>query len=123
MSQDRIILQGMRFDARHGVTEEERAQSQPFRVDLEAELDLRRPGTSDRLEDTVNYSQLFQTVREVMEGPPHSLLESLAEEITRRVLSGFPVQAVRVRVTKLRPPIHCAALEGAAVEVYRRRSG
>ena len=111
----------MRFYARHGVSVEERAEPQPFRVDLEVVLDLRRPGASDRLEDTVNYSALFHMVREVMEGESRLLLEALAEEIASRILSGFPVEAVRVRVIKLRPPIQGATLEGAAVEVYRRR--
>jgi len=122
MADDRILLNGMRFHARHGVSDEERAEAQPFRVDLEVELDLRGPGASDRLEDTVNYSTLFATVREVMEGRQRHLLEALADEIAARVLSGFPVGAVRVRVTKLRPPIQGAALEGAAVEVYRRHA-
>ena len=122
MADDRILLNGMRFHARHGVSVEERAEAQPFRVDLEVDLDLRRPGVSDRLEDTVNYSDMFRTVREVMEGEPRHLLEALAEQIASRVLSGFPAEAVRVRVTKLRPPIKGAALEGTAVEVYRRRN-
>ena len=121
MADDRILLNGMRFHARHGVSVEERAEAQLFRVDLEVDLDLRRPGVSDRLEDTVDYSALFRTVRVVMEGGPRHLLEALAEEIASQVLSGFPVEAVRVRVVKLRPPIQGATLEGAAVEVYRRR--
>jgi dihydroneopterin aldolase len=121
MADDRILLSGMRFHARHGVSDEERAEAQPFRVDLEVTLDLRRPGASDRLEDTVNYSALFAAVREVMEGEPRHLLEALAEEIASRVLGAFSIEAVRVHVTKLRPPIKGAALDGAAVEVYRRR--
>ena len=39
---DRILLSQMRFDGRHGVSDEERATVQPFEVDVELYLDLQR---------------------------------------------------------------------------------
>ena len=42
MPADRIILEGMQFYSYHGGSPEERSMGQPFEVDLEAELDLRR---------------------------------------------------------------------------------
>lgn len=118
---DRVFLQGMAFSAGHGTRPEERALGTRFLVDLEVEADLRRPGASDSLEDTVNYSRLYRAVQEVMEGPPKNLLEALAEAIAQKVLAGFPVQAVRVRVRKAPPPLRGAILESAGVEVYRHR--
>ena len=44
MSSDRIILTGLQFYGFHGVNPEERSLGQTFVVDLEAELDLERPG-------------------------------------------------------------------------------
>ena len=119
---DRIILQGMRFYAYHGLNPEERTLGQPFEVDLEAEMDLTISGRSDRKEDTVSYTHLYRKVKEVMEGPSKNLLETLAETIAQRVLETYPVTAVRVQVKKTRPPIKGAFLANAGVEICRQRT-
>lgn len=111
----------MSFYAYHGANQEERVLGQPFVVDLEVELNLSKPGRTDELKDTVSYTDLYRVVKEVMEGTPHNLLESLAEEIARGTLSSYAVEAVRVRVAKTRPPIKGATLSSAAVEIYRKR--
>jgi len=123
MPQDRITLEGMQFYAYHGYNPEEQVLGQPFRVDLEVEMDLEAAGRSDRVEDTVNYSHLHQTVRDVVEGPSRNLLETLAVTIAERVFARFPqVQGVRARVIKPKPPIRGSVMDAASVEVYRRRS-
>lgn len=123
MSSDRIILTGLQFYGFHGVNPEERRLGQPFVVDLEAELDLSVPATSDNLEDTVSYTELYRAVKAVMEGEPRNLLESVAGTIAGAVLERhFKIGAVRVRVQKPRPPIKGSVIEVAAVEIYRSRA-
>lgn len=123
MSPDRIVLNGLQFYGFHGVNPEERSLGQQFVVDLEAELDLSVPAASDRLEDTVSYTDLYRAVKAVMEGEPRNLLESAAGAIVSRVLNEHPqIDAVRVRVHKPRPPIKGSVIEAAAVEIYRSRS-
>lgn len=123
MSSDRIILTGLQFYGFHGVNPEERSLGQHFIVDLEAELELSAPAASDRLEDTVSYTQLYRAIKGVMEGEPRNLLESAAGAIASRVLDQNPqIGAVRVRVQKPRPPIKGSVIASAAVEIYRSRS-
>lgn len=123
MSSDRIILTGLQFYGFHGVNPEERSLGQPFVVDLEAELDLSVPAASDRLDDTVSYTELYRAVKAVMEGEPRNLLETAAGTIANRILDQHPqIDSVRVRVQKPRPPIKGSVIEAAAVEVYRPRS-
>ena len=90
-------------------------------MDLEAELDLEEAGKTDDLNHTVNYAHLYRTVKEVMDGTPRNLLEALAQEIAELSLARFPIQAVRVKVTKTSPPIEGSIMSGAAVEIYRTR--
>ena len=118
---DRIILEGMRFYGFHGVNPEEKELGQPYLVDLTVELDLRRPGQSDRLEDTINYTSLYRAVRDIMEGESKNLLEAAAQAVVKRILGEFPVEAVLVRVSKPKPPIRGSVIENASVEIYRRR--
>ncbi len=119
---DQILLQGMQFYGYHGVNPEERTLGQRYVVDLTAELDLRRAGKSDRLEDTVSYSHIYHAVRAVMEGEPRNLLESAAQAIADRVLSEFPVESVSVTVKKPNPPVRGSSIEFAAVQIHRTRS-
>ena len=123
MSSDRIILTGLQFYGFHGVNPEERSLGQPFVVDLEAELDLSVPAASDRLDDTVSYTELYRAVKAVMEGEPRNLLETAAGTIVNQILEQHPqIDSVRVRVQKPRPPIKGSVIEAAAVEIYRSRA-
>ena len=121
MPSDRIIVEGIQFYGYHGGNVEERQLGQPFVVDLEVELSLRAAGVSDNLDDTVSYTHLYRAAKEVMEGPPQNLLEAVAEGIASAVLQSFPVEAVRVRVKKTRPPIRGGLMSSVGVEVYRTR--
>ena len=119
---DRIVLTGMQFYGFHGVNPEERSLGQPFVVDFEAELDLGAASVSDRLPDTVSYTDLYRSVKGVMEGEPYHLLEAAAGAIVSSVLERHSaISAVRVRVHKPRPPIRGSVIESAAVEIYRTR--
>lgn len=117
---DRIELRGMSFQGRHGVRSTEREQPQEFKVDLDVEADLRAAGDSDRLADTVDYTKVRAAAKEVIEGEPRALLESLAAAIAQRVLELRGVEAVSVRVVKR--PASMQPIEGAAVRIRRTRA-
>jgi dihydroneopterin aldolase len=113
----------MVFQGRHGVGEQERAQPQPFEVDVELFLDLRKAGTSDDLERTVDYGQVFEIARSVIEGPSRRLLETLGESIADRVLAIGKARGTRevvVRVRKTRVPLP-GTIDYAAVEISRKK--
>ncbi len=118
---DRIIIEGMQLYGFHGANPEERALGQPYIVDLSVDLDLKKPGETDLLEDTVNYAHLFRAVQAVVEGESKNLLEATAQAIAGKILAEFPVKAVRVCLKKPRPPIRGSVIEYAAVEIFRTR--
>ena len=121
MLQDRIQLEGMVFYGYHGANLAEQEVGQRFVVDLEIERDLRDAGLSDDLRDTVSYSELYKLVKAVLEGPSRRLLENLAETIAQRVLDGFEVESVRVKVRKPSVPIKGSVLTHASVEIFRKK--
>src|SRR5215207_11177505 len=86
VSEDRILLKGMVFHGRHGTLPAERELGQPFIVDIEVYLDLRPAGLSDDLTQTVDYSEVHRQAKEIVEGPPVNLTETVAEMIAGKVL-------------------------------------
>ena len=121
-TEDRILLEGMVFHGRHGTLPAERELGQPFVVDVELRLDLRPAGLSDELARTVDYGQVHRRAREIVEGEPVNLTETVAERIAAAVLEDHPsVNAVRVRVAKPHVRLAGTVLAGSAVEILRRR--
>jgi 7,8-dihydroneopterin aldolase/epimerase/oxygenase len=117
---DRILLEGMSFQGRHGVRPAERERPQEFKVDIEVDCDLSEPGKSDRIEDTVDYRQVRSIAKEVIEGESQKLLERLAALIADRVLQLERVAGVSVRISKR--PESMQPIASAAVRINRTRA-
>ena len=121
---DRILLEGMVFHGRHGTLPAERELGQPFMVDVELRLDLRPAGLSDDLAKTVDYGEVHRRTREIVEGEPVNLTETVAERIAAAILEEHPLaEAVRVKVAKPHVRLGDTVLTGSAVEILRRRGG
>jgi dihydroneopterin aldolase len=118
---DWLHLRGMRFYARHGVHADERELGQTYRVDVSLQHDLSRAGRSDALGDTIDYGDVFAAVRDVVEGAPRQLVETVAESVAATLLGRTPASAVRVRIAKPHPPIAGADIDEEAVEIERIR--
>lgn len=118
---DRIFLHAMEFEGHHGADDEERSDPQVIEVDVELRLDLTAAGTSDDLDQTVNYATVYERCRAIAEERSFHLLEGIAEAIASDLLDGFSrLQSVVVRVRKPGVPID-GVLEYAGVEVERSR--
>jgi len=119
---DHIVLDGMVFQARHGVLDHEKVTAQRFEVDVELLLDLQPAGLEDDLERTIDYGRVYETVKTIVESTTFNLLEALAEAIAHELLSDFPALAeVVVRVRK--PEVKLGGpLDFAGVQIRRRRS-
>ena len=118
---DRIVLANMQFQGRHGYYEHERVTAQPFEVDVELLVTLAPAAIDDDLGQTIDYGQVYEAVRQIVESMSFKLLEALAEKIAQELLTKFPVPEVGVRVRK--PKVQLGGpLDYAGVEIWRRRS-
>jgi dihydroneopterin aldolase len=88
----------------------ERENGQDFVFDVE--LDVGERGSSDRIEDAVDYGAVARAVREVSDAHAYDLLEALAGAVADDLQARFAPERVRVRVSK--PAVHPGGLEGTA---------
>jgi dihydroneopterin aldolase len=118
---DKILFQGMRFYAYHGVFSEENKLGQTYLVDLEVYMNLQPAGESDQLDKTINYAHLYELVQNIVEGETYKLIETIAEKIASQALQTFSsMEEIVVRVTKPNPPIP-GHYDAVAVEIRRGR--
>lgn len=100
-----LLLENMDFYAFHGHFSEEQKIGGRFRVDLEIQTSLIRASETDKLEDTIDYSRVFEVVKNEME-IPSQLMEHLAIRIIRAVYSvSDQITSVTAKVSKLNPAI------------------
>ena len=109
-----IRLTGLRLMLSIGWGDDERRTPQSIRFDLEIGLPaVPAAARTDRLEDTVDYFRLSETVRTAAHAHPVRLIERLAGVVAAALVAELPRGAeLRLRVTKERAPIR--DLEGGA---------
>jgi len=117
-----IYIDGLEVYGYHGVLPEEKVLGQQFVFDLRLSIDECVGVESDRVADTIDYTEVIDVVTEVAGCESYDLLERVAGSIARTLLDRFPIDAVWVRVTKPHPPIPCA-LRGVGVSLELRRQG
>jgi len=92
-----IELAGLELFGYHGVLQSEREQGQSFWYDVE--LEVGEWGSSDRIEEAVDYRLVVDAVREVNDRR-FELLEALASSVAETLIERFAVAHVKVRVRK-----------------------
>ena len=90
----------MTLPCRIGITAEERSLPQTLTISLRLELPLESAARSQKLKDTLDYSEIITGIRSLAAGREYVLAESLAEDIAQMALKYEPIQAVEVKVGK-----------------------
>jgi dihydroneopterin aldolase len=94
-----IQIEGLELRGFHGALAEEKKEGQRFLFDIE--LVAHDAGVrSDKLQDTVDYTEVVECVRTISEGRNFNLIEALAASIADSLLERFPISRARVRVRK-----------------------
>ena len=87
------------------VFQEEKLLGQTFQVDIEVSTSLKNAAVSDDLNDSIDYSTLFIIAKEEILARKYDLIETVAENISARVLELNGANATTVRIRKPNAPI------------------
>lgn len=114
---DKIFLSALTVECIVGIWDWERRVKQKVILDLEMATDIRRAAASDRIEDTIDYKKVSKRLLAFVGESQFNLVETLAEQIARVVVTEFGVSWVKVRLNKQ------GAIRGArdvGIEIERR---
>jgi 7,8-dihydroneopterin aldolase/epimerase/oxygenase len=113
-----IEISGLSLYTHVGVSEAEREIGQRLLLDLRIDVGEVDATVTDRLEDTVDYSQVCQMANLVAQQRSYKTLERLCAAIADRVIEQFDAHAVWVKAAKPEPPMALPVSE-VSVEVWR----
>lgn len=115
-----IHLENILFFAHHGVTTQETIVGNEFYINLRLKVDFAHAITTDAVEDTVSYADVYTLLKEEM-GIPSKLLEHVCGRIAKRLFRDFPaIEEVEIKLSKRNPPMG-ADIDAAGVEMFCTR--
>ena len=113
-----IEVTGLSLYTHVGVTEAEREVGQRLLIDLRLDVPDCDATLTDRLEDTIDYSEACQQVNLVAQQRSYKTLERLCSAIADRLLEQYDARSVWIKAAKPEPPIALPVSE-VSVEVWR----
>jgi dihydroneopterin aldolase len=113
-----VEIVGLSLYTHHGVEQAERTVGQRLVFDLSFELSNCDATLTDRLEDTVDYSDVCQQVALAAQERSYRTLERLCAAVADRMIERYDAASVTVRATKPEPPIPLP-VEEVSVEVWK----
>ena len=117
-----IEIAGLSLYTHHGVSAAEREIGQRLVLDLRLDVGECDATVTDRVEDTVDYAEICQTVALVAQQRSYKTLERLCSAVADRLLADFDAESVWVKAAKPEPPIPLP-VEEVSVEIWREREG
>ena len=115
---DQIHIRDLTCRCIVGINPEERTNLQDVRINVTLHADLTQACLSDRIEDTVDYKGVKQSILALVESSDCYLIERLSQRIADVCLQDPRVQAVRVTLDK---PGALRFAQSVAVDIFRRR--
>jgi 7,8-dihydroneopterin aldolase/epimerase/oxygenase len=98
--EDRIFLHALRTECIIGFIDWERQMPQTVLIDLEFPCDAAQAAATDQVADTIDYKRIAKRVLAWAKLSEFQLLETFAHRLALLLLEEFPLQWVKVRVSK-----------------------
>jgi len=117
---DKIKVEGIKLFGYHGCLDEEGKIGTDYRIKVTVWGDLTKPATTDDLKDTLDYVDINRIVKEEM-AIRSKLIEHVGKRIIQRILAEMQaVQKVKIKLSKLYPPIN-GDVEQVSTVMTRKR--
>ena len=116
-----VEIRGLSIYTHHGVTDAEQEVGQRLEFDLTFDVPDCDAVLTDRIDDTVDYSEVCDIVALAATERSYRTLERLCQVVAERLMERVDCESVQVRAAKPEPPVPYP-VQDAAVEVTLERS-
>lgn len=113
-----VEVNGLSLYTHHGVTDAEQEIGQRLVLDLRFDIAECDATVTDRVEDTIDYGAVCESVALAAQRRSYRTLESLCSDIADRMMSEFGATDVWVKASKPEPPI-ALPVDSVSVELWR----
>ena len=110
----KIIISEAQFLCNIGISKKEREKKQEIIVDVELFLMTKKK--------IVNYSEVYDLLKDVVEKKEYKLIETMAENVAKEILNSFFIDKIIVRVKKPKA-LSNRNVKYVAVEIIRDKNG
>jgi len=117
---DKIILHNCLFTTTIGINKTERDTKRALYLDIELFTDTRKAAQADSITATISYTDVHETVKNLIEENEWDLIEAVAEAAATIILATFAVDGVHIRVKKP-SALHDRNVDYTAVEITRMK--
>jgi dihydroneopterin aldolase len=100
VAMDIVYIEGLTGQTVIGIDKSELHDPQPVKMSLAIGVPSIRACVTDRIEDTVNYAAVRETIHRLLASHGVQLLEALAERVAQMVITDFGAHWVRVSLAK-----------------------
>jgi len=112
-----IYIRDLLVSAKHGVHPHEKEHAQNFRLDVAVTYDTDKAGSTDNLEDTLDWSALRHDIITTVQENTFNLMERLAQEVVDKILAYDGAEKVSVSIEK--PDAFSSGVPGITLEAER----
>ncbi len=117
---DIVFIQGLEVETVIGIYDWERSIRQTVTLDLELGTDIRQAAATEAIDNTLNYKSVSERLVAFIEGSEFQLVETMAEELARLLMTEFPVPWLRLKLGK---PGAVPAAQSVGVIIERGERG
>lgn len=118
----KIIIDGLKIFAFHGVNPEEKIDGQTFEIDAVLKVDNNLDKIDDNINNTVSYSKVIKVIKSAMLVKSYDLIESVAYYVEKAIFYEFEaISEIEITVKKPQAPIS-ADVNFVAVNLKNNRS-
>ncbi len=100
MSSDIVFINELYAEAIIGIYDFERVQKQPIIISLEMAWDNKPAAKTDDIKHTLDYEKISNSVKELIESSEFELVETLAETITKHIITIYKTNEVTLTLHK-----------------------
>ena len=115
----KIKLNKIKLFGYHGVYEKEISDGQEFLISISLKVS-NKYARSDELDQTIDYSEILKKIKMIFNQKRYNLIESLAKDISREILSDKRIKSVLISIKKPNAPLDIE-LESTEVVLKEKR--